>query len=137
MPNTSGLKDFGFVVCATCVLRGPLTGTDVENYAWAAPMRFSSTMATTIADPTLHELVATINSPLSPLCSLYLLLHERPEPSERLIPLLRDLLKVVPRLFKAPLLQSPNALAPAPCAAHEPRFLHHAQMLGDRLAGDV
>src|SRR5260370_8373900 len=41
------------------------------------------------------------------------------------------------RVFKALLLQLPNALAPVPCVADETGLLHHGQAFGDPLTSDV
>lgn len=64
-------------------------------------------------------------------------LDELAQADESVVPLLRDEGEVAARVFKALVPQLPNALAPMPCATHETRLLHHTQVLGNGLTGDV
>src|SRR5438552_9727704 len=59
------------------------------------------------------------------------------QPLERDLPVGGDAIDRAPRFVERPGLELPDALAPALPAADEPRLGEHAQVLGDRLAGDA
>src|SRR5580658_8228375 len=71
------------------------------------------------------------------LCCFASVFDEVAQPAKSVVPLLRDQAEIMPCLGKALPFQSPNALAPAPCVAHQPGALHHAQMFCDRLAANL
>src|ERR1700687_5796467 len=58
------------------------------------------------------------------------------QPTERVVPLLRDQLKILIHFGETLLFQLPDALAPVPRAAHETGVFHHAQVFRDRLTRD-
>jgi hypothetical protein len=64
-------------------------------------------------------------------------LDEFSQPSKCIIPLFGDEAEVAACVSKALPVQLPNALAPAPLATHEARFLHHTQVLADRLTSHL
>lgn len=55
------------------------------------------------------------------------------QPAESIVPLLRNSIKIVADIDKPSLIQLPDALATMVSAAHETRFLHHLQVLGNSL----
>src|SRR5437879_3305741 len=67
---------------------------------------------------------------------LHSILDELAEPSQSLIPLLRNQVQVTAGIIQASQVQLPDALTSVPCAAQQARCLHDAQMFGDRLASD-
>jgi hypothetical protein len=62
---------------------------------------------------------------------------ELAQPAKGGVPLLCNQVEVPTRVFKAPLVQLPNALTAVPSATHDTRSLHHTQVFGDRLTSDV
>jgi hypothetical protein len=64
-------------------------------------------------------------------------LDEFAQPAEGVVPLLRNQVEIMARIFESALFQLPNALAPVSSAMHETRFLHYPQVFSDRLAGDL
>ena len=66
-----------------------------------------------------------------------LVFDELAQAGESRVPLLRDEVEVAARVLNALLVQLPEAFASAAFAAHQTGVLHHAQVLGDGLAGEA
>ena len=64
-------------------------------------------------------------------------LDEVAQAAESVVPLPGDQIKVAAHILEALLIQLPDALPAVPCAAHETRVLHDAQVFGDCLTRDV
>src|ERR1700730_1129986 len=70
--------------------------------------------------------------------ALFVSVFDEPaQPATGGVPLLCNQVEVPTRVFKAPLVQLPNALTAVPSATHDTRSLHHTQVFGDRLTSDV
>src|SRR5579863_6885561 len=108
---------------ARCCRRAP--NTRARIFTGTRPFRISSKRTQT-------ELCALTTADLTRSCRSAL--HERPEPCQRLLPLLGHALEVSPQLLQWLWVPLEAALTPETAAAHQARALEHPQMLGDRLA---
>ena len=66
-----------------------------------------------------------------------LLLHEGAQTGEGVVPLCGDLVEIMAGVGEAMLVELPDGFAAAAGAADQAGMLHHAQVLGDGLAGDA